>query len=251
MTRTIAARRRRNEHYASVSRCAPAAFFIALVAAFLFALATASPARAQAKRIELSDLRKLVSVSDPQISPDGKSIVCVVSHMNFEQDRHDAELMLIDIATGSQRPLTLERKRVGSPRWSPAGDRLAFLAAAPTGKDEQEQVFILPMNGGDAVRLTDAPNGIQQFAWRPNGQEIAYVTAEEPANKKEIEAHNDAFEVGDDDFLSKAAPTSSHVWLISSEGGKPRQLTSGSWSLPRSAPPSSPASPPCPGRRRR
>jgi len=243
MSRTIAALGGTNEHQTSALRRGRAAFLFAIVAVLLYALATARPSWAQAKRIELSDLKKLVSVSDPQISPDDKSIVCVVSRMNFEQDRHDTELVLIDIASGSQRPLTSERKRVGSPRWSPAGDHLAFLAAAPTGKEEHEQLFILPMNGGDPVKLTDAPNGVEQFAWRPDGREIAYVTSDEPANKKEIEAHNDSFEVGDDDFLNKVAPTSSHIWLIPADGGKPRRLTSGSWSLPKSAPPSSPASP--------
>lgn len=41
-------------------------------------------ARAQARRIELADFAKTVSVSDPQISPDGKSIVYVVSRMNLD-----------------------------------------------------------------------------------------------------------------------------------------------------------------------
>ena len=99
------------------------------------------------------------------------------------------------------------------------------------------------MTGGEAHRLTDVPDGIEQFAWSPNGQQIAFVTSDEPENKKEIEKHLDAFEVGDNDYLATAAPTPSHLWLVASEGGKPRRLTQGAWSLAKSAPPSSPASP--------
>jgi dipeptidyl aminopeptidase/acylaminoacyl peptidase len=52
----------------------------------------------------------------------------VVSRPNLEEDRYDSKLVLVDVATGAQRVLTFDRKDVGSPRWSPSGDRLAFLA---------------------------------------------------------------------------------------------------------------------------
>ncbi len=198
---------------------------------------------AQMRHIELNDYAKITSVSDPQISPDGRSIVFVVSRPNLEQDRSDRELVLIDIATGAQQVLTYERKEVGSPRWSPNGDRLAFVAADGTGKDAKPQMFLLSMGGGEARKITDALNGIEQLAWRPDGKEIAYVTSDEPENKKEIEKHHDAFEAGDNDFLATEAALPSHIWILPAEGGKARRLTSGTWSLPKSAPPSSPASP--------
>ena len=219
-----------------------------LLAALLLAAALAS---AQQRRIQLDDLAKIVTVSDPQISPDSKSIVCVVSRPNFEEDRYDNELVLVDVATGAQRVLTFDRKDVGSPRWSPNGDRLAFLAVVPytkdkkvdaTKKEDSPQVFVMPMRGGEAKKMTNAPNGVEQFAWRPNGKDIAYVTSDDPPNQKEIEKHNDSFEVGDNDFLATSAVTSSHIWLVSAEGGTAKRLTSGTWSLLKSAI-GSPASP--------
>jgi len=198
---------------------------------------------AQTRTLQLDDLTKITTVSDPQISPDGKSIACVVSRINLEQDRSDRELVLIDISTGAPHALTHDRKGVGSPRWSPEGDRLAFEAVDTSSKEQKLQLFVLPMSGGEAKKITDAPNGVEQFAWRPNGQDFAYVTSDEPENKKEIEKHNDAFEVGDNDFLATGPEMPSHLWLIATEGGKPKRLTSGTWSLAKSAPPSSPASP--------
>jgi dipeptidyl aminopeptidase/acylaminoacyl peptidase len=146
------------------------AYTIALMLlAFFPAAGTAS---AQQRRIQLDDLAKVVTVSDPQISPDGKSIVCVVSHPNFDEDRSDNELVLVDAATGVQRVLTFDRKDVESPRWSPSGDRLAFLAVVPYAKDKKDdstkkedsaQVFVMPMSAGDAKKVTDAPNGLSSL----------------------------------------------------------------------------------------
>lgn len=185
----------------------------------------------QTNRFTIADLAKMARISDPQISPDGKSIVIVVSRPNYDEKRYDTELVLVDVATSGQHILTRDRQGVEQPRWSPSGDRLAFLAKPGSGKEEKAQLFVMPMNGGDAVRLTSVTNGVQHFAWRPDGKDIAFVTADEAENKQQIEKGNDAFEIGDDSFLTTAAPTPSHIWLISAQGGPPRRLTLGTWSL--------------------
>ena len=80
-------------------------------------------APAQQPLIHLDDLAKVVTVSDPQLSPDGKSMFCVVSHANLEEDRYDNELVLLDVSSSAQKVLMFGRKDVASPRWSPSGDR--------------------------------------------------------------------------------------------------------------------------------
>ena len=166
----------------------------------------------------IADLEKIVRVTDPQIRPDDKSIAVVVSRVNMKDDRRDNEIVLIDIASGAQRTLTA-RKSAGSPRWSPSGDRLAFLSVAGEGKEAVSQLFLLPMNGGDAKQLTNGPDTVEQFAWRPDGKMIAYVTPD-PTDKKAIEAHQDVFEVGDTDFLETSAAKSSPC--VDGAGGRRR-----------------------------
>ena len=148
-----------------------------LLTMLLFAAAfLAARTPAQTRPIQLDDLAKITSVSAR--SPDGKTIACIVSRPNHHQDRSDRELVLIDITSGAPHALTHDRKGVGSPRWSPEGDRLAFEAMDISAKDPKLQLFVLPMSGGEARKLTDAPNGVEQFSWRPNGQDIAYVTSD-------------------------------------------------------------------------
>jgi dipeptidyl aminopeptidase/acylaminoacyl peptidase len=221
----------------------------------------AAGAAAQPRRFTIDDLAKIVRVADPQIAPDGRSIVVVVSRPDYEENRHAAELVLVDIGTGAQRVLTRGRAKVSSPRWAPGGDRMAFLAQAeprkkkgPAKKDApggaaggpeepRLQIFVMPMGGGDALQITEAPEGVQQFAWRPDGGAVAYVTGDEPADREAMKKGEDAFDVGNNDFLAGEAPRPSHIWLVPAEGGAAQRLTSGPWSLPVSEPPGPPSSP--------
>jgi len=69
----------------------------------------------QTNRFTIADLARMVSISDPQISPDGKSVVIVVSRPNYDEKRYDAELVLVDIATSGQHILTRNRQGVEQP----------------------------------------------------------------------------------------------------------------------------------------
>src|SRR2546428_7864532 len=106
-------------------------------------------ATAQAARITPTDRYRLVNVTDPQISPDGRSVVCVVAHANVKDNRWDSDLVSIDVATGAQQPLTYERRGIASPRWSPDGQRLAFLANASADSGAKRQIWLTSSRGGD------------------------------------------------------------------------------------------------------
>ena len=195
-----------------------------------------------AERLTLEKMGDLVRLADPQISPDSKHIVAIVSRTNFDENRYDAQLVLIDTGTKAQRVLVRDRRGLSSPRWSPDGKRLAFLAQI----DGKSQVLALPMDfgGGEAVQLTAAPKPVQHLAWSPDGSRIAYVTEDEAPKVTGPERHNKSFEIGDNDFLVTTAQLPAHLWVTPSDGiGRAKRLTSGTWTLPKSMPPSSPSSP--------
>jgi dipeptidyl aminopeptidase/acylaminoacyl peptidase len=210
--------------------------FIVLINVFSF------PLLAQ-KKLELADYAKFVNISDPQISPDGKSVVIVVSRPDYVNNRYNAELVLVDVVSGKKRVLTQDRYAVSSPRWSPDGEQLAFISRIGQGKDANNQIFLLSMQGGEAKQITKAPKGVQHFAWSPNSADIAYAALNEAKNKTEIEKGFTAFEITNNDMFVGSQPLPAHIWLVNAKTAENKRLTDGDWSLPLVIPPSAPSSP--------
>jgi dipeptidyl aminopeptidase/acylaminoacyl peptidase len=200
-----------------------------LVLATAAAASAAMLLGAAPRPLELSDLRRIVNYGAPAISPDARRVLTIRRRPDFKENKTVTELVLIDVKTHAKRVLTPDRKSVQSPIWSSSGDRIAFLS--PGGEKKTPQIWVLPVDGGEATRVTDAERGVDGFAWRPDGRELAYVTNDEPANKKAIEAHDDAFEVTKEAWTARASATPAHIWLIPASGGKARRLTAGTWSV--------------------
>ncbi len=216
------------------------------LSSLLFLAAISLPCAAE--RYHVADAEKIVSLVDPEISPDGKTVVLVVSRADLDEDRRDAELLLVDVATHSTRVLS-RKTHVGFPRWSPDGKTLAFLA-----EDDKKhlQIFTLGLEtGGDSEQITHAPTSIEQLAWRPDGRAFAYVAEDEEPERKGRAKFDDALEIGDNDFLAHARQMPAHLWTVDLPSGpnpeakkpEPKRLTEGTWSLPIGLPPGPPASP--------
>ncbi|HET7562870.1 MAG TPA: S9 family peptidase [Rhodanobacteraceae bacterium] len=188
-----------------------------------------SMAALAATPFQLDDLQKLVQVSDPQLSPDGRQVAIVVKTPVWKTDKHATEIDVVDVASSAKRALTHAREDVSSPRWSPDGTRLAFLAKEP--KSKHAQIYVLPMAGGDAQCITDTKEGVEEFSWSPDSTRIAYVAEDPPVNEKAIKEHNGAFQVTDGHFLLRKALAPWHLWVVDAAGGKPTRLTSGDFSL--------------------
>jgi dipeptidyl aminopeptidase/acylaminoacyl peptidase len=179
--------------------------------------------------LTLADLRTVVHFSGAAVSPDGRSVAAVESRSDYKENHAVQQLVLIDVATRHERILTQNRTVVASPAWSPNGDRLAFVSLDPAKK--KPEVFVLPMNGGEAREATDASNGVSLYAWSPDGSHIAYVTEDDPPNKKAIDAHDDGFEITQQPFTARGPVQPAHVWTVGNDIKSAKRLTEGSWGV--------------------
>ena len=131
---------------------------------------TSSAKRAGRRRlIAPEDLLRFRLVSDPQVSPDGSDVVFVVKHVG-QKNEYVSNLWMVSTDGGEPSQFTNGGKD-SHPRWSPEGNRIAFLC----GRDKHKpQIYTISAEGGEAVALTQLPQGsISTFKWSPDGRMIA------------------------------------------------------------------------------
>lgn len=116
------------------------------------------------------DIEKLVSVGRPDIAPDGSFAVFATSRPDLAANRGVGQLWRVDLPDGTPRRLT-RGTADAAPRLSPDGTRIAFLRGDAKGKP---QVHVVDATGGEPVQATDAVLGIEDFAWSPDGAQLAY-----------------------------------------------------------------------------
>ena len=182
------------------------------------------------------DLFKLEAARDPQVSPDGRQIAYVRQSGDVMTDRNRASIWLVEVSSGRQRPLVTGAGRATSPRWSPDSTRLAYIAT----EDGVSQLVVRWLDEGAASRITNLPDAPDTIAWSPDGRQIAYtmrVPGEglklgKAPDKPEGAQWAAPLEVYDrityrTDEGGYVKPGYAHVFVVSAEGGAPRQLTFG------------------------
>ena len=83
-------------------------------------------------------------------------------------------IWIYDRASGAARQFTFSAKSESAPRWSPDGKLLAFLS---NRDEDQQQIFVMSMNGGEGRAITKGKRSVKAFEWSPDGKSIAFVSA--------------------------------------------------------------------------
>jgi len=188
-------------------------------------------AGAAARPLQASDFQRLVGLSAPAISLDGKRAVVVVSRIVWNDDTNSSDLDLIDLVTRARRTITHDRKDLDAPAFSPDGTKLAFLADAGAGDDAQPQVWVMRFDGGDARPVTIAADGVQQFAWRPDGAAIAYTAADPEPKRSGADRFRNSFVFTTEPITARTLPRPAHLFVVAADGGHAKQITFGAQSV--------------------
>ena len=136
------------------------------------AIAAATNAVAAPRGLTIEDLASMDRVGSPVLSPDASRVVYTGRATNMEKNRGITQLWMIDLKDAKTAPVQLTQNDASSsqPQWSPSGDALYFVS----GRSGSAQVWRLPMKaGGEAVRVTDYPLGVESFRLSPKGDRLA------------------------------------------------------------------------------
>lgn len=184
--------------------------------------------------IQINDLYKFKIPSEPSVSPDGKLVCFTVERMVKKDKTYYTNLYVTGTNGKGQKQLTFGKRNDHSPAWSPDGEKIAFISKRETAS----QIWLLPMDGGEANSLTKLPRGtVSNIQWSSDGKKILFLFhplgKEIKVNKegkvktpvyrhiKEIWYRLD----GQGYFDSE----NTHVWVANAKTGSAKQLVFGDY----------------------
>ncbi|HNR05951.1 MAG TPA: S9 family peptidase [Saprospiraceae bacterium] len=119
---------------------------------------------------------ELKNITAVTASPDGSKVLYAVREAVMTADRSEYinQIWMTDIKTGKQMPLTRGDKNSAQPAWSPDGQWISFVS----NRDGKNNLYLLPVAGGEAEKITDVKSGIGNYKWSPDGRSLACVIAD-------------------------------------------------------------------------
>ncbi len=221
----------------------------ALTLLSLGALALSSPVFANSQSDEATsekntffqseDIFNLEYVSEVQVSPNGKYIAYVRRSNDIMSDSGRANVWLASVDGKSHRPLLSSKKSYYSIRWSPDGSRLAYLS----NEEGKPQLYVRWMDTGQTALVTNVTSSPSNITWSPDGKYIAFTMSvdakEKPLDVKMPKKPEGAKWSPKFQYITKARyqadgkgeldPAYTHIFIVPSDGGTARQLTSGNY----------------------
>ena len=174
--------------------------------------------------VELIDVP---SVGSPRLSPDGSQILYTRTDTDWEKNGRTTHIWRIAADGSGEVQLTNGEDGESSPRWSPDGTRVAFLAKR--GENEHTQIYVMRNRGGEASPLTNHDSSVGSFQFSPDGKHIFFVAADPKSaeEKKKDKLKDDVFAF-DEDYKQR------HLFRVGTDGDGSQQaerLTEGDYSV--------------------
>lgn len=188
--------------------------------------------------MNVEDLLQLQIPGDPRLSPDGHHITFTIQSGDKNSNRSYSTIWLASTDRSTRpRQITGGTHFDFAPRWSPDGTTLAFLS----DREGSIQLFLLPMEGGEARQITHLSQNISEYSWRPDGQALLVHASWKASDDQETSDDSETsivYSTIDEawDGIGFKHNRRQQLWLVSLDGkttrltSEPVDLVEPSWS---------------------
>ena len=204
----------------------------------MFTISSLALAKDSLKLFDPMDVFDLEWANDPRVSPDGKTVVYVRKSNDIMKDRERSNLWQVSVDGTNHRPLYSGLNNIRSPRWSPNGEKLAFIS----NETGSQQIHVRWIDNGETALISQLRASPSNLSWSPDGKWFAFTmnvkapseTIAEPREKPEgaswakgpITVTTTQYQY---DGQGIVAPAYRHVFIVPADGGTARQLTRGNF----------------------
>ena len=212
-----------------------------ILSAFLMILGFAVSYGQSKHPLTFDDFIGLGRVTDPQVSPDGKSVAFVVTHHNKVENKTNSNIYLVSVDGGAARQMTSAKGANNTPRWMPDGRSLAFIST----RDGEAQIWTMPVGGGEPHRVSSISTGVSDLQISPDGKWFSFASEvypdclnDESNRKRSEEVEKSKVKAKIFDKLPYRVWNSwkdgkrSHLFVLPVTGGASRDITPGDYDSP-------------------
>ncbi len=180
--------------------------------------------------VKSNDLYLMKWAREPQISPDGAKVLFEVKSPTEKGGWKSYKTQIYLAHQGSVRPFTTGIGNDTYPRWSPSASKVSFLSER---EQDGKQLYVLPLEGGEAIKLTSVKGGIHDPVWSPDGKSIAFCAFD---RDKQLNGNGGQYssdvrvittirhKLNERGFLPKG---NYQIFVLEIDSGKVKQITSG------------------------
>ena len=196
---------------------------------------------AQRASFDVQALLKIARISEPQLSPDGKTVAFTVQTVDLDQNTKPKQIFVVPTDGGTPRQITLQGTDNERPEWSPDSQRIAFIS----NRAGSAQVWTMKADGSDARQITNLSTEAAGVLFSSNGKKLLFSSQVYPdcpddnCNKIRLDAEKNS------KVKARAYTTllfrhwtewqtkrRSHLLVVDAEGGPVKDLTPGDRDVP-------------------